>query len=217
MQLNVQKITGNWKAGWALDLHTISSILNPDGTFNNEQSDIGKCLSLLKYQDDRSQINPIVKAATSFLNVLSVRYGISFAALLPIPPSNTERDFQPVFEIARIISKECNVPLYENFLLKIKRTKQGKELLKEDWKKEIEGAFDINLCEYKKGILKNKKVLLFDDLYRTGITLEEATKMLYEKAQVQDVYVLTITKTRTSTGLAQAGWLNEISEQDLPF
>lgn len=217
MQLNVQKITGNWKAGWALDLHTISSILNPDGTFNNEQSDIGKCLSLLKYQDDRSQINPIVKAATSFLNVLSVRYGISFASLLPIPPSNTERDFQPVFEIARIISKECNVPLYENFLLKIKRTKQGKELLKEDWKKEIEGAFDINLCEYKKGILKNKKVLLFDDLYRTGITLEEATKMLYEKAQVQDVYVLTITKTRTSTGLAQAGWLNEISEQDLPF
>ena len=217
MRLNIQKITGNWKAGWALDLHTVSSTLNSDGTFNNEQSDIGKCLSLLKYQDDRSQINPIVKATTSFLNILSVRCDIGFAALLPIPPSNTERDFQPVFEIAKIISKKCKIPLYENFLLKIKQTKQGKELLKEDWKKEIEGAFDISLRGYKKDILKSKKVLLFDDLYRTGVTLEEATKMLYEKAHVQDVYVLTITKTRTSAGLAQPISLSGISERDLPF
>lgn len=217
MRLNIQKIIGGWKTGWVLDLHTISSTLNPDGTFNNEQSDIGKCLSLLKYQDDRSQINPIVKATTSFLNVLNAHYGIHFAALLPIPPSNTKRDFQPVFEIAKIISKKCNIPLYEDFILKTKQTKQGKELLKEDWSKEIEGAFDINLCGYKEDVLKNKRVLLFDDLYRTGVTLEEATKILYEKAHVQDVYVLAITKTRTSTGLAQPVSLNGISEQDLPF
>ena len=40
------KIDGNWKAGYAIDLHTISSVYlgdNPDGQpqFDNERSEMG--------------------------------------------------------------------------------------------------------------------------------------------------------------------------------
>jgi competence protein ComFC len=39
-------------------------------------------------------------------------------------------------------------------------------------------------------------VLLFDDLYRSGETLAEATRTLQEQGRVQRVYVLTVTRTR---------------------
>ena len=46
--------------------------------------------------------------------------------------------------------------------------------------------------------MRGKKVLLFDDLYRSGSTLNEITNTLYEEGGVSDVYVLTITKTRSN-------------------
>ena len=46
----------------------------------------------------------------------------------------------------------------------------------------------------KKNIGRN--VLLFDDLYSTGSTLEVITRKLKEN-RVKNVYVLTLTKTRT--------------------
>ena len=42
MQINEQKLTGNWRAGWSLDLHTVSSQLLPDGTFDTKYTEIGK-------------------------------------------------------------------------------------------------------------------------------------------------------------------------------
>lgn len=42
-------LDGNWKAGWALDLHTIHSTHNVDGSFNNERTKLGESLYMLKY------------------------------------------------------------------------------------------------------------------------------------------------------------------------
>lgn len=56
----------------------------------------------------------------------------------------------------------------------------------------LQNAFGIKDLRYR-----NKKVLLFDDLYRSGATLRVITEVLYEKGRVQNVYVLTLTKTRT--------------------
>ena len=52
--------------------------------------------------------------------------------------------------------------------------------------------------EFSKDIdLSGKNVLLLDDLYRSGVTLETITDILYKKAGVKDVYVLTMTKSRS--------------------
>ena len=51
-------------------------------------------------------------------------------------------------------------------------------------------------------IIKNKRVLLFDDVFGSGETLKEITRVLYKEGLVKDVYVLTATIIRT-TGLAQ--------------
>jgi predicted amidophosphoribosyltransferase len=41
-----------------------------------------------------------------------------------------------------------------------------------------------------------KTVLLFDDIYRSGTTLNTAAKVLKERGKVRDIFALTITKTR---------------------
>lgn len=39
-------------------------------------------------------------------------------------------------------------------------------------------------------------MLLFDDLYRSGATLNAVTRVLYEQARCSDVYALALTRTR---------------------
>jgi len=41
-----------------------------------------------------------------------------------------------------------------------------------------------------------KAVLLFDDLFRSGATLNAVTRVLYEQGQCSDVYALALTRTR---------------------
>ena len=45
---------------------------------------------------------------------------------------------------------------------------------------------------------RDKKVLIIDDLYRSGTTLNEISKVLYEQAYVNNVYVVTLTHTRSN-------------------
>ena len=45
--------------------------------------------------------------------------------------------------------------------------------------------------------ISGDNILLVDDLYRSGATLNSATEILYREAAVGSVSVLTMTKTRT--------------------
>jgi len=45
--------------------------------------------------------------------------------------------------------------------------------------------------------LCGRNILLVDGLYRSGSTLVEATELLYEKVKANNVYVLTMLKTRS--------------------
>ncbi len=45
---------------------------------------------------------------------------------------------------------------------------------------------------------EGKKVLLVDDLYRSGSTLRVATDLLYKQGKAGQVSVLTMTKTRSN-------------------
>ena len=60
-------------------------------------------------------------------------------------------------------------------------------------KKLLENAIDITSDTDISGM----NVLLVDDLYRSGDTLNLAAEVLHEKAYVSSVSVLTMTKTRS--------------------
>lgn len=76
---------------------------------------------------------------------------------------------------------------------KIKSTSQLKEIDDPAKRKEVlHGAFSI-----QNGSLSGKKVLLFDDLYRSGETLNAACDIMINQGKAKSVYALTITKTRS--------------------
>ena len=197
MNINPQEIRGNWRAGWALDVHTLSSRPLPDRGYDTERTEFGELVFQLKYRHDRTKIQPIVETAAKFVKEKFAVDGYPILpylkAILPIPPSDQNRDFQPLNEVAKEIGRLLSVPVRADCLRKIKRTLPLKNLQDVESKREqLRGAFDVQSQD-----LKNQCVLLVDDLYDSGTTLTEATQVLYERGGVRHVLVLALTRTRT--------------------
>ena len=191
MKINEQELHGNWKEGWALDLHTLSSIPTGDGKFETTRTEVGEALYQLKYHSDRSKIQPLAETACQFMQTRLVTPDLH--AIIPVPPSNLSRSFQPVLELAREIGRRLNLPVFNNYLLKTRSTEALKGIDDpETRRRELQGAFQV-----KDNSLAGRNILLFDDLFRSGETLTEITDVLYNTGRVQNVYVLTITKTRS--------------------
>ena len=188
----MKNISGRWKAGWALDVHTISSTPNPDGTFNNVRSQIGEAVFQLKYRHNQNQIDFLVDELVAFLNT---RLVLPYIDVIIPTPSSQNRIFQPVPEIASRVAEQLGKPIDFDFVLKTKPTTQLKSITDVNERQQIiSGAFAVsNPDKYR-----NKKVLIIDDLYRSGTTLNEISKILYEQANVNNVYVVTLTYTRSN-------------------
>lgn len=184
------RLEGPWRAGWALDWHTLSSTLRPDGTFDTVRPEIGEALNRLKYRDDRQQVEPLATAAANYIGALLARP--SLAGMVAVPPSDTGRTFQPVLAVARGVAAKTGLALHEDYLLKVRRTMPLKSLDDPDERRDqLAGAFRI-----ADGRFEGRRVLVFDDLYRSGTTLAEITRTLMEQGGVERVYVLTLTRTR---------------------
>ena len=87
-----------------------------------------------------------------------------------------ERGYNQSFLLARKISKDINVPVLKYGIIKIKHNKRQSELAHKDRFSNTKGVYKIN------GIygLKNKTVLLIDDIYTTGNTANECSRILKE-------------------------------------
>lgn len=201
LKINPQEIHGNWRAGYALDVHTVSSQHLTDGGFDTEYTKIGEMVNQMKYHLVRSKIQPLAEIAANFVKEEFAIDGHPvlpyISAIIPIPPSDTNRPFQPVPEIAAKIGNLLKRPVHTDYLTKVKRTVMLKNLSDVESKlAEIQGAFAI-----QSHVLEKRCVLLFDDLYDSGTTLKEATDVLYEHGRVSHVLVLTLTQTRTGRNL----------------
>lgn len=81
-----------------------------------------------------------------------------------------------------------------NLVKKNKKTPELKNIYAySDRTKALEGVFTCDPI-----FTREKSILLFDDLFRSGATITTITKALYEVGLAKDVYALTITKTRSN-------------------
>ena len=74
-------------------------------------------------------------------------------------------------------------------LLKIKNTANQSLLNKEQRQENLKNAYEVKNKEY----ISNKNILIFDDIYTTGSTANECSKMLVE-AGARSIGILTIAK-----------------------
>lgn len=194
--INPIELTDRWFSGFALDIHTIeSSLVGYDDAgheqFSTVRSPIGELLYKFKYQKDRSALSAIVETARGFIH--SQWGNTCFQGIIPVPAS-TQRPFQPAVEITRHISAGLGIPHYDGILIKVKETPQLKDVSDRTTRLIIlRDAFAVTNV----GLIKGKRILLLDDLYRSGATLSTVCQVLNKAGLVKDIRVLTITKTRT--------------------
>jgi competence protein ComFC len=187
------EIEGNWAKGLAFDVHTLSSTyLGPNefghDKWENTRSEMGELVYQFKYRQDRSTLPKIVALLDKIKGVEQFDY------IIPIPPTDKNRPFQPVAEIALALGNHRGVKVLTDFLAK----RPGGQALKNvDNPEERERLLRESLCIEGKGSIAGRNILLVDDLYRSGATLRVATDLLMQEAKVNRVYVLTMTKTRS--------------------
>lgn len=113
--------------------------------------------------------------------------------LVPIPihyGKLQQRGFNQAELIAKAIAKKLEMPMWNHFLIRSKATKPQKGLNDKDRVKNLEDAFNISK-KHKKSENSINKVLLIDDIYTTGSTIETCTRVLM-KYGVKEVYFISL-------------------------
>ena len=97
-----------------------------------------------------------------------------------------KRGFNQAEKIAKSLSKLINISVVDN-IERIYNTERLYKLNKDEREKELKNVF---LLKDSKHELKNKNILLVDDIFTTGATVNEISKLLKLK-NVNKVYVMT--------------------------
>lgn len=186
------KIDGPWKEGYAFDVHTISSDYTGEDqyghpTFDTTRSEMGQCIYELKYEQHLSVLEKIKKLLVDSNELKD--YISKIDIIIPVPPSNKYRQIQPV--------KVCSEKLAEIYKKQLETT-----LLSSTNKDELKSTpTEEKYDKIKSGISisdkidKEKKFLIFDDVFDSGSTLSAIANALKEKG-CKNIYVFTLTKTR---------------------
>ncbi len=116
----------------------------------------------------------------------------SYDTIIPVPISEKrkkKRGYNQVGLIAKELAKRVGIDYKENILLKIKDTKEQSSLNKEERIENVKNVYMINVDTMES--LKNKKILLVDDIYTTGNTVNECAKELKQiYLKKLDVFVI---------------------------
>jgi predicted amidophosphoribosyltransferase len=190
--IHPEKIEGNWLFGVALDLHTTSS--RPAGPneaghmqFDTVRPPIAELLYKLKYGGDRGAAAGIIAAAAGWLGPHRGKIDI----LIPVPAS-THRAVQPVLILANGIGAATGLPVVNCITMTRSATPLKTVNDPAQRQKLLAGLYSVDA-----GLTAGKNILLFDDLFRSGATLNAITDVLIKHGKVASVRVLTITRTRS--------------------
>ena len=115
------------------------------------------------------------------------RWAVDEIIPVPLHPSRLrKRGFNQAEILARELGERCGLPVRTDVLYRIRRTSPQKLLGRQERLQNLKGAFGVSAEWTPCG-----NVLLIDDIYTTGATLERAARVL-KKAGAQKVFFLTI-------------------------
>lgn len=109
--------------------------------------------------------------------------------IIPVPIHESKlksRKFNQAELIAKSLSVKTGIPMDCDILFRVKKTSPMKELNNESRRKNLQNAFQVS-----RKVVRYKKVLVVDDIYTTGATLDACAKILKESGVVE-VYGITL-------------------------
>jgi len=166
---------------------------------------IQKLIKIFKYHYIKELAKPLAKLLIKRLGSISPISTISTNStiIIPIPLHKRklrERDFNQTELLAKEIAEHFYLPLETNILKRKKYTPQQAKTKSQKKRKEtLENAFEINKEFIKKcvaenqNLLRDKIIILVDDVFTSGATLSEAAKVL-KRVGAKEVWGLVIAK-----------------------
>ncbi len=140
-----------------------------------KQTTIKSLVYELKYNSTKSIANNLSEILIKHLKISGFEKNKN-QILIPVPLHKSrlkQRGFNQSLLLAENISKQLQIPVVENVLFRTKNTKhQTKQESKIQREKNIKGAF---VCK-NIHLIKDKEIILIDDILTTGATLKECAK-----------------------------------------
>jgi competence protein ComFC len=195
VKIDPMKLSGPWADGYVLERqHTLSSdFLGHDSSgnpqFDTKRSELGELVFRLKNRSDKSTLDSIAETAVQFIT----GWNPAFDLIVPVPPSR-KRTYQPVVEIATAIGTRLSKAVNAAAVKKIAETPELKNVFDyQERLKLLQGVFEVD-----GNVVAGKRILLVDDLYRSGATATVVAQALLS-LKAAAVHMLAMTKTRTRT------------------
>ncbi|HJW89483.1 MAG TPA: RecQ family ATP-dependent DNA helicase [Anaerolineales bacterium] len=174
-----RRLEGPWSSGWAIDFHS---------GFSGAQwsrSPAGTLAYRLKYQGDLDALPSLVQQARELIRGHPELVQVD--VILAVPPS-TARPADPVATFAAALGEQLGRKVLPA-LVKTRQTAPQKEMHTLAQKQaNVAGAFALRQP------VAGLRLLVVDDLFDSGATLEEITRLLIKSGAAQ-VFVLTLTRT----------------------
>ena len=110
-------------------------------------------------------------------------------AIIPVPLHKTrekQRGYNQAALIARELGKRLNIPVEEEFVGRIRQTLPQKNLKGKERQNNLKNAFKI-----RKNDVKLNTVIVVDDIYTTGTTMDEIAGCL-KRAGIREIYCISL-------------------------
>jgi len=144
---------------------------------------------LFKYRGFQALSKPLARFVLQTLGKEeSLWWGVDCIIPVPLfPEKEKKRGYNQASELARELAVQKGAVFLKNQLIKVKNTLPQTSLEGSKRRKNLKGAFAV----IDKKAIEGKTVLLVDDVFTTGSTVEECSSTL-KKAGALEVRALTI-------------------------
>lgn len=151
-----------------------------------------KSISDFKYQNKKEN-------AKFYVEELLRLYGeqlrkLAPDALVPVPVHKhkyRERGYNQADILAKGIGRQLKLPVLSNLLIRSRKTLPQKQLNDKERLRNLKDAFRYNSREAERFPKSINRVLLVDDIFTTGSTMEACTNILMEQG-IKEIYFITL-------------------------
>jgi competence protein ComFC len=191
---NPKSIRGPWKSGFTLDRHVLASDYIGDNQFGHPmfsttRSELGELLYELKYGGGGA--STVKKIAATAANFVKSHWKPPVDSIVAVPASRLRAN-QPVTLIGEATARQLNVEFGDGWIKRVKSVPQLKNV--HGHEERLSLLKDAHKVDSRH--TSGKKILLIDDLFRSGATMSAVTSDLYEQGDAHAVYALSITRAR---------------------
>ncbi len=164
-----------------------SAFVHSVGIYENTLS---RAIMRFKYNKKTALAKPLGELMAKYLKNTVDTSNLNYFIPVPLHQKRFhERGFNHADLLCQELSNHFGIPTLTGLLMRTRETKPQFDLHPKDRLINVRGAFAVQGFAH----IKNKKVMLVDDIYTTGATISECTRVLKESG-AQEVHILTLSR-----------------------